>query len=193
VARTKEKNMKYVKILGLLAVAAAAFMGIAGTAAASPTLTSPANTAYTGTLHASSEGHAVLHNPIAKIECNSTVSGSVTSNGTPASGPIATLTFSPCTDEWHVTTATEKGGTLSVNSAGEVVSNGATVESTRFGVTCRYATSNTKVGTLTGGTPATMHINASIPFHSGSVFCGSGATAWTGAYKVDTPGTLLVD
>ena len=189
--------MKYVKILGLLAVAASALMAFAATASAD-TATSPTGTTYTGTIHAESEGHAILHNPIAKIECPSTVHGHIEVHGAgkTVSGKITTLTFGPCTDEWHVTVVS--AGSLSVHGVtgtenGDVFSTGATVEATRFGLTCRYTTNNTTIGTLTGGSPATLDINASIPFHSGSIFCGSGATAWTGAYKVTTPSSLYID
>ena len=203
--------MKYIKILGLLAVAAAALMAFAGVASAT-TVTSPAGTKYLGELHASSEGHAILHNPIAKIECNSTVNGHVEVNGAkdekgntlPASGEITTLTFSPCTDDWHVTTVTP--GTLSIvsngNGTGDLFSNGATVESTRFGVSCRYKTNNTTIGTVTSAvfdkegkevTNATLHIQANIPFHSGSFLCGSGATSWTGSYIINSPKGVVID
>ena len=188
--------MKYVKMLGLLAVAAAAFMAFAGTASAD-SVTSPTGTTYTGELKGEAEGHAVLDNPIAKIECPSTVSGSVESHpaGGAASGKIASLTFNDCTGDWHVTVVA--AGTLSVENSGgydgDVFSTGATVEATRFGISCRYVTNNTTVGTATGGSPATMHISASIPFHSGSIFCGSGATSWTGSYKVTSPSPLYVD
>jgi hypothetical protein len=189
--------MKFVKMLGLLAVAAAALMAFAGAASADEA-TSPTGTTYTGALSAKSEGHAVLDNPIAKIECPSTVSGAIESKdqaGEDVSGEISSLTFNNCTDSWHVTVVT--AGKLSVNAtggyAGDVFSTGATVEATRFGISCRYATSNTTVGTATGGSPATMHINANIPFHSGSVFCGSGSTAWTGSYEVTSPTSLYID
>jgi hypothetical protein len=203
--------MKYVKILGLLAVAAAALMAFAGTASATR-VTSPTGTTYgTGSanpIHASAEGHAVLHNPIAKIECGSTVNGHLSVNPgpthagppvvtTPASGPITSLSFENCTNGWHVTV--NAGGTLEVASLGKeykgtVYSVGATVTSTRFGIECRYATTETtKIGTLNGGSPAKMVIEANIPFHGGSGLCGSGATAWTGTYKVTTPSSLFVD
>ncbi len=187
--------MRYVKIVGQLAVVAAALMAFAGSASAD-TATSPAGTVYTSKLVAFSGGHAVLDNPIAKIECASKVEGTVTGHGAgkPVSGTISSLTFTPCTNEWHVTTVA--AGTLSVDNTGAtttVTSNGATVEATRLGVTCRYATSNTPVGTLTSGTTATMNISANIPFHSGSFLCGSCATVWTGGYDVFTPDTLIVD
>jgi hypothetical protein len=211
----KEEFMRYVKVLGLLAVAAAALMAFASTALAD-VATSPTGTTYTVTdtkekeggghetvftrpLSAEAEGHAVLDNPIAKIECPSTVSGEIESEdkeGENVSGSIKSLTFNNCTDSWHVTVVS--AGSLSVNGSagsynGDVFSTGATVEATRFGITCRYATSNTTVGTATSGSPATMHINANIPFHSGSVFCGSGATAWTGSYEVSAPSSLYVE
>jgi hypothetical protein len=189
--------MKYVKILGLLAVAATAFMAFAGAASADEA-TSPTGTQYNDGLTAKAEGHAVLDNPIAKIECPSTVQGDITSAnkaGENVSGHISSLTFNNCTDSWHVTVV--EAGTLSVNATGShnghVFSTGATVEATRFGITCRYATSGTTVGTATGGSPGTMHISANIPFHSGSIFCGSGATAWTGSYEVTAPTSLFID
>lgn len=202
--------MKYVKMLGLLAVSAAALMAFAGSASAT-TVTSPAGTAYFGAVHAEAEGHAILHNPIAEIKCESTVTGHVDKNGvthpgeppvtTPASGPITTLSFGPCTNSWHVTTTEHGGvqtaGTLSFvsngNGTGDLFSSGATVEATRFGITCRYVTNNTTIGTVTGGTHATLHIEASIPFHSGSSLCGTGATKWTGSYKVTSPTNVTID
>ncbi len=190
--------MKYIKILGLLAVAAAAMMAFAGSASAT-TVTS--NDGTTPTIEASAEGHAVLHNPIAKIECASTVKGAVESHGSgvTAKGNIASLTFgSPvgtCTNDWHVTVVS--AGSLEIHSIGSgngtLTSSGATVEATRFGINCRYSTNNTDIGTVTGGEHATLHIQASIPFHSGSFLCGSGATVWTGSYKVSSPTNLTVD
>src|SRR6188472_2576566 len=132
--------MKYVKILGLLAVAAAALMAFAGTASAT-TLTSPTGTVYTGSIHAASEGHAILQNPIAKIECASTVEGTVEQHGSGSTvkGNISNLSFTGCTNSWHVTVVTAGSLELHWKAAGEgtVTSSGATVEATRFGVACR--------------------------------------------------------
>jgi hypothetical protein len=197
--------MKYVKMLGLLALAAAALMALASPASATRT-TFPQGELYTDVIHAHSEGHVVLHNPIAKIECTGTVSGKIESDGPGAAitakGNV-TPSFSNCTNSWHVTTVA--GGTLELHfiahGVSTLTSNGATVESTRFGITCRYATANTHIGTLTDSSTvegtatktATIHINGAIPFHSGSPLCGSGSTQWTGAYKITTPDTLWVD
>jgi hypothetical protein len=189
--------MKYTKMLGLLSVTAAAFMAFAGTASADQ-VTSPTGTTYTSTLKAEAEGHVVLDNPIAKIECPSALEGKVENHGEgkAVSGNISSLSFNNCTDSWHVTVVA--AGSLSVNGTtgtynGDVFSTGATVETTRFGISCRYATNNTTIGTLVGGSTATINLSASIPFHSGSVFCGSGATSWTGSYIINTPDSLYVE
>jgi uncharacterized low-complexity protein len=188
--------MKYVKILGLLAVAAAALMAFAGIASAD-SITSPTGTTYTGALTAESEGHAILDNPIAEIKCVGTAAGSVEEHkaGEKVSGAVHP-TFTGCTNSWHVTTIT--GGTLKAEHSsgynGIVYSDGATIEATRLGIVCRYVTKTTKVGTITGGSTATMHIQAAIPFHSGSGLCGEGATTWTGSYTVTAPTTgVFVD
>jgi len=203
--------MKYVKILGLLAVAAAALMAFAGSASAA-TLTSPENVTYTGEIHATSEGHAKLENPVAKIECHSTVKGTVEKHGTGVTvgGAISELLWGTegslngkCTNSWHVTTVT--AGSLEVHykapGEGTLTSTGATVDTTRLGVTCTYRTNETHIGTLTdssktvpaGGT-ATLHVSASIPLHSeSSGLCGSGNAKWEGSYSVLTPMSLWID
>jgi hypothetical protein len=160
-------------------------------------ITSPTGTVATPAIKAESEGHVILHNPIAKIECASSVEGKVESHGeeSPASGKLSALSFTACTNSWHVTVVS--AGELAIGWSGgydgKVFSTGATVETTRFGINCRYKTFNTELGTLTGGSPATLHINAAIPFHSGSGLCGSGTTTWTGSYKVKSPEALYVD
>jgi ABC-type glycerol-3-phosphate transport system substrate-binding protein len=74
--------MKYLKILGLAAIAAAALMAFAGTASAT-TLTSPKGTIVkTGTvIHAVSEGHVVFDPPFSKSECNLTIEGTTSNEG----------------------------------------------------------------------------------------------------------------
>jgi len=190
--------MKYAKMLGLLAVAAAALMAFAATASA--TLTSPTGTVLNGgaVIHAENEKtHVTLDPPsLPAISCSSTVEGTVAAAGG-TKGNIDVLNFTGCTEDWHVTTVT--AGELEVEADGisntyngTVYSKGATVEATRFGITCRYATATTtKVGSFLGGNPGTMHIEANIPFHSGSFLCGSGTTAWEGDYV--TTASLYVD
>ena len=175
--------MKKLKIVALAALATAALMAFAGGAAAS-TVTSPTGTAYTGTLSGVSEGHGILHNPIAKIECNVAIEGIIESHGkgVTAEGSATNVTLSSCTNGWHVTTVAVGRVIAHWTSGynGTIETTGATVETTRFGVTCRYATNNTQLGLATGGNPGSMHLEAKIPFHSGSGLCGAGATQLTG-------------
>ena len=188
--------MKHLKSLGFLVTAVAALMGFAGTAAAT-TLTSPTGTTATPTIKAESEGHATFDNAVARIECHVTLEGKVEQHGSgvTAKGKVLVLTFAPCTNSWHKTTSV--AGTLEIHHTtgynGTVTSTGATVISTRFGIECRFNTNNTHLGTLTGGSPATIHLQGSIPLHGGSSFCGSGAMPVTGFIKVTSPASLYVD
>lgn len=203
--------MKCVKTLGSIVAVAAALMAFAASASAT-TITSPTNTVYTGEIHAESEGHLVFNNPIAKIECLSTIKGTIETHGpeTTPHGPIASLTFTNCTNSWHLTVIAT--GSLAIhwtgNHMGTLTSDGATIEATRFGVICRYATEETLLGKLTDShtagapipvsdtapdTTATLPINASVPFHGGSALCGTKPVEWTGSYKITTPDRLYID
>lgn len=199
--------MKYVKILGLLAVAAAALMAFAGTASAT-TITSPTGTVLNPggtegdvTIHAESEESAVagtnhvrLHNGIASINCTSTAVFTFehfSETGTPT-GKIDSLTFD-CTHPWVV--HVESLGSLELHhSSGYngtlTASAGTTVTATHTttGAKCTYQSTNgLHIGTITGGSPATLDISASIPRHGGSLLCGGANAAWTGAYKTTNP------
>ena len=187
--------MKYFKIFGLIAAAVAALMVFVGTASAT-TVTAPAGSAYTGSIRLLSEGHVAIDNPIAAISCNSEIEVSNIEShgaGVTAKGPLSWFSFFNCTNSWEVTVLS--AGSLEFHSTGggnaTVTSSGATLVATRLGITCRYATSNTDIGTVTGAATFTSHatldISAAIPFHSGSGLCGSGSTTWTGAYKVLNP------
>ncbi|HEU4463052.1 MAG TPA: hypothetical protein VFR75_10725 [Solirubrobacterales bacterium] len=182
--------MKYVKILGLLAVAAAALMAFAGTASAT-TVTSPTGTVATPTIHAVNSGgkHVTLANPIANISCQSTVVGKVESHGTgvTAEGKISTLDFTECTNGWHVTTVNPGKLIAHWTSGynGTLTSSGAKVDTTRFGITCVYETAETSIGTITGGNPAKLTISAKIPINTAesSGLCGNEAAKWEGGYE----------
>lgn len=185
--------MKHLKILGLVAVAAMAMMAFAASASAT-TVTGPGGET-TPAIHAVHEGtHVTLDNPIATIECVSTVAGKVEAHGgTYAEGEITFLSFIGCTKQWHVTVITSGGFRIEAlgGNKGKLFSSGATVETTRFGIICFYATEGnpgTHIGTVTGGNPATLHIEGSIRFHGGSPLCGEKPVPWTGDYV--TTGTI---
>ena len=197
--------MKYAKMLGLLAVAAAALLAFAGVASAT-TLTSPPGTTYTSSIKAASEGTTTLHNATlgVSVSCTaSTVEGTVAQHGSglTAAALLSNLTFTGCGAD--TVTVLSKGSLEFHNISGgtnaTVTSNGAeiTVKNAATGVSCTYTTKGTDIGTLTGsvttGKTATLDIASSIiPRTTDSVLCGSKGE-WTGSYVVNTPDTLLVD
>jgi len=205
-----ENHMKYVKMLGLLALAATALFAFAASASAT-TVTSPKGTPYAGTtFHAETEGHAILHDTSGlgiTIECNGTVHGDFT-QGTGSITPIIhveQLTWTLCTNNWSVTTlktSTLEAHNIAGTENGTVTSNGAevTTKQSTTGLHCIYSTNATDIGRLTATptapptTNSTLDISATIQRTGGSsgFFCGSAGT-WTGSYKVTTPATGYVD
>ncbi|HEX5983192.1 MAG TPA: hypothetical protein VFY69_03200, partial [Solirubrobacterales bacterium] len=175
--------MKYVKMLGLLAVAAAAMMAFAGIASA--TVTS-GGSAYTGEISASSTNSEL--DGTVDVKCKqSTVAGSTTSGATSSS--ISTLTFTECGSD---TVSVVKKGSLSISSSGGVTSSGAevTVQVHRsifgFPITthCIYATgAGTEVGQLTEGTTTIHLLGTDIPRLSTDSGCGENSQ-WTGTYTI---------
>lgn len=198
--------MKYIKMLGLLALAAAALTAFVGTASAT-TATSPKGTVYTGAYKAVAEGATYLHSSFfVTVQCGaSVVEGKVEQHGANVTtkGKISSLSFSECTDEVTV----RKAGSLEAHATavkgtdadGTVTSSGVEIAVHTSVGECIFTTSNTDIGTgtltstTTTGGNATLDIkSASIPVTGGSFFCPSSAT-WTGSYKVVTPSTLYID
>ena len=199
--------MRHLKILGLLALAAAALAALAAGPAMATTLTSPTGTVTTGPIHALSEEaarpgtkHVLFHNEVANIECNVTLEGKVESHGTgqTAEGLLDQIALTNCTEGWTVEFV--KRGSIQIHWTsgynGIVTRSGSTVSATLhlgiFGtVECTYATSNTPIGTITGGNPATLHVEANIPREGGSALCGAETIQWTGS--IVTTSALYVD
>jgi hypothetical protein len=190
--------MKYIKMLGLLAVAAAALMAFAGSASAT-TVTSPTGTVYNGVIEATGST-TYLTGTWSAVECkHSEVKGEITTqgDGITAEGPITTLHFSQCN---YPTTVIKSGSlvahtdTASADYNGTLTSVGAEVlVHTSIG-TCRFSTgTGTDIGTLTGGAPAKLAINsAKIPVTEGNFFCGNSGI-WEGSYTVTNPTSLYID
>ena len=181
--------MKYVKMLGLLAVAAAALMAFAGPASAT-ILTSPAGTTYTGAIEATST-NGELHGSFVTVKCTHSVAkGSVASHGgAEVHGNVSSLTFTGC----NYATTVGKAGSLTISGTNAVKSTGAEVSIHTSVGTCVFTTNGTPVGTLTEGTPAVLDINSSkIPRTGGNFLCGSSGE-WTGSYDLTTPNDLWVD
>jgi hypothetical protein len=188
-ASVKEIEMKQHGILSLAVLTAAILMAGAVPASAA-VLTSPAGTEYTGEFDMTAESTMNVDYGVGSVTCTSGVlAGKVESNtSTSASGKISSLSFSGCSSTVDVLA----NGSLSFASGGTVTGNGSQITFSSFGVTCTYGWTGVQVGTLKGGTPATMTVSGTLPFLSGGLLCKKPAT-WSVAYKVTTPSTLLVD
>jgi hypothetical protein len=183
--------MKHLKIRGLAAaMAVVAAMVFAGSASAT-VLTSPAGTEYTGTWTWSLSGSLLMKSGFAEITCTgSTMTGKVETNTTTGSGKLSGLTYTGC---GSTTVDVLSLGSLSVAAGGTVTGIGNEITISTLGTSCVYGfASGTKLGTLTGGTTASLQMSASIPKIAGGFLCANPAS-WTGKYTVTTPDTLLVD
>lgn len=203
-AKTKEKNMRNLKLLLLAGAVAVALTALAGVASASATVLtcgSGARCAEGTTLKAASESKAVLDTSVGNVECESTVEVTPENTiGETVHGPISSLGFTGCGSD---TVTVLANGSLSIaaisgTSNGSLTSTGTRVTVVHLGVHCIYETSSTKIGTVTGststGSNATFDVSASVPRvgGTGGAFCGSSAS-WTGSYEVTSPNPLDVD
>ncbi|HEU4738266.1 MAG TPA: hypothetical protein VFS54_04185 [Solirubrobacterales bacterium] len=184
--------MKHIKTLGLLAFVAAVTMALAASASADrvTTTTSGGTTDETPTIHMVNEStHVSIVNTAVNISCTATLEGTVTSHeaGKPASVHVTVLPINGCTNSWHVTTIS--GGSISFESSnGEVISSGLRIQVTRLGTTCVFETTATKIGTITGGSPATLHIEAALALaKESSPLCGSSPAKWEGSLVTTEP------
>jgi len=182
---------KHLKMLGLLAVAAAALMAFAGTASA--TITS-GGSAYTGEIAATST-NSELDGSV-DIKCNHAMFAGSTTAGATAFA-LTTVTFTGCgSDTWSVL----KNGSMKISSSGTISWDGfeLTTQTHRtvfgFPVTthCIYATNNTTIGTLTEGTAQIHLMGTNLPQTPTDGGCGENAQ-WTGTYTITKPGALTVD
>jgi hypothetical protein len=204
--------MKYAKMLGLLAVAAAALMAFAGSASAT-TLTSPAGTTLGkgATIHASlkAETEAVLSGTI-NVKCKkSTVAGEVKTPGsetTTVSGPLSTLTFDECNPN---TASTVKLGNLEVHTEGASSNGNGTLTASEVEATvlthtilgtthCLYTAENLDIGKVTGsinnGSGNATLTASEVELGRKTTDFGCGEVAkWTATYVVSTPSYLDVD
>jgi hypothetical protein len=187
--------MKYVKMLGLLAVAAAALMAFAGSASATSITSSAGNTPTIEASAGTTELHAGDSKSFLTVVCHtSNVKGTVTSlhTATPQSGPISTLDFGGCTQ----TVTVLQNGSLSVTGTsttgnGTLTSSGAEIRiHTSAGPVCTFKTNNTHIGTLTKGTHGVLDIQSALIPASGFLCPSNGV--WTGSYTVNQPTNLEI-
>ncbi len=207
--------MKYVKMIGLAAIAAAALMAFVGASTASATeatCTNPPGTKVmceTGTVLEATSEHGLLKGAV-EITCtHSLVQGTQSNTGGSAETlriAITALTFTKCENGWDVTVL--KKGELEIHTDsstadgnGTVTSIGAevTTEQTGLGIHCIFTTTTaTDIGTLDGssttGKTATFTISGKIKRSGGrsGAFCGSEGE-WSGDYTVLSPDWLDID
>lgn len=203
--------MKYVKMLGLAAVVVAGLMAFAGAGNASASVlcktapnakgNCPAGWGYSGEFHAVSEEKPVTTTTFKNIECStSTLKGNLT-EGTAVStetpnGAVSAFTEEGCNCEVVVVLK----GELEIHAIGDtgngtLTSNGLTYTvkcNTIFGaVHCAYVTSHADIGTLTGGSTATIDITTTVERETTSALCDEEAV-WHIKYNVTTPDALWV-
>jgi hypothetical protein len=183
--------MMKLKVLVLVVVSAAALAVSVPGAAANPILTSPPGVEYTGTIDLSAEGSFALAWGAGNTTCSeATTQGQVVINNTTQAAIDWSIVMYPgC----GVTLAVVlKKGSMRVESGGGVTGSGSEFTVAQAGVSCVYGTTTgTKLGTLKGGSPATLTVSASLPKISGGFLCANPAK-WTGSRKVTEPTTLVV-
>ena len=191
--------MKYIKMLGIAAIAAMGLMAFAGSASATE-LYNGATTLKSGTVL----DFSLKTGTIAKLtqtngevldECSgSTVKGKITNAGsstTTVTGENTSITWSSCTfptttvvlgklEAHHVTGTTN--ATLTADS--EI---GVTINTVFFG-SCVYGVkAGTDLGLVTGGNPASFGANAVAIKLSGSAFACPETSKWVATYVSTEP------
>jgi hypothetical protein len=200
--------MKYLKMLGLAAIAAMGLMAFLGAGSASATVLCTTNSNpcgaswhYTGTIHATLKAGttAILKDtsgivsdtcPESTIHIESTTTGS--SSTTPVGEfPKGSLTWSnSCSN----TTTTTAGGSLEIhatddNGNGTITAKNAKVTIVIGPVSCTFgAGAGINLGTYTASTK-TLVINTVVEKVEGSFACPS-TGKWTGEYVLTTPANL---
>jgi hypothetical protein len=200
--------MKYLKMFGLVAMAATALMAFVGAGTASATVlcknnlnTKVCSERYpTGTkIEGKLVGTGKLETSFKTIECNKgSASGTLEKEGGSTSTPFGA--GSPTLEECNCEVKFIKNGTLEIHwiegtDNGTLTSSGgeATVScSTIFGnVHCIYVSNNTDAGVLTGGNPATEEAALEAPRLATNGLCSEKALL-KGKYEVTSPKPLFI-
>ncbi|MDQ3725860.1 MAG: hypothetical protein M3335_08250 [Actinomycetota bacterium] len=201
--------MKYIKMLGLAAVAAMALMAFAGTASATElyklqTGAGPATlgkgtvieTSMTGSSKTEASGEVLETCTGGTMKFKVSNVGSATAT---VSGSLEELTWSGCTRP----TATISLGSLEIHHIAGTTNGTVTGRATEwtingiFGTSCAYGFgAGTNLGTLQGATAphshATLAINAVIPRVAGGFLCPS-TVVWNTNYTTTAPTGLVVE
>jgi hypothetical protein len=198
--------MKYIKMLGLAAVAAMALMAFLGAGSASATVL--CKTAETtgcaasgwdypaGTTVTATSTKATLTSSTEPVICeHSEVTGKATTGGSTATvtseGEVA-VTFTKCNHTVDVI----KAGTLEIHhntgAKSTLTSKGASITVSIFGISCVYGTpaAGLKIGEYNDATQA-VEVSANVEKKEGGFLC-PGSPLWEGTYTITAPTPLHI-
>jgi len=98
----------------------------------------------------------------------------------------------PCTTTTDTTVLGELEVEATSGGNGTISGKGTKVTMNIFGVSCVYGTgAGTVLGTVTGGEPATVDVNAVVNKQEGGFLCPS-TTRWTATYVITEPQPLWI-
>jgi hypothetical protein len=200
--------MKYLKILGLAAVAAMVLMTFAGTASATVLCKESITTgcAAAGKAHPvgavitrSLEGSSILSSNGTTL--NTCTGGQFTSQiasagstTTTVGGPNTTIDYENCASTSH----TERAGSFEIHHIagtdnGTMKESGAVIGSTVFGTNCLYESGTNKdLGELKGGTSPTISINVTLNEAEPKKFICPDTRTWTATLRITAPTPLYI-
>jgi hypothetical protein len=206
--------MKNLKMLGLLAVAAAALMALLGASTASATVlcknnlkTSSCSEPYAAEtfLHGVLEKNAIFENAAGETLGSCTQSTfqmrveTAGGSGATVSGPIPSFTWGIKGEGCNQTTETLRSGRLEIHHINNTDDGTVTAFNTEVtllvfgGVDCIYgAGAGIHFGTLTGGAPATLDVNAVLNEQEPKKFLCPDDIRLTGGYEITSPTPLYV-
>jgi hypothetical protein len=208
--------MRTLKMLGLAAIAALGLMAFvgAGTASAATTCKTKPNAANEcpagwhypiGTIShmtlkagtsanlTNTAGETIVTCTESTIKTHSTTTGGLNQ---PVKKAITVATWGSVATPCTTTTDTTALGELQVEATsggnGTVSGSGSKVTVNFAGVSCVYGTgAGTTIGTVTGGEPATVDVNAVVNKQEGGFLCPT-TTLWKATYVVTEPKPLWI-
>lgn len=194
--------MKYLRMLDLAAVVTMALMAFIGVSSASATVlckTSSCTETYgVGTEIVAASGHTQLTMAFGTATCTINELGGKTENtgssSTTVRGRFTNVVLSSCNGLIRVL----ETGIFEIHKGtsgnGTKTSRSLVITTELFGVHCVFGTltEGKTFGTVTGGSPATVDIKATLELKEGSsLFCGTTAL-WEGTSTVTSPNRLFI-
>lgn len=197
--------MRYLKMLGLAALALSALTAFAASAPAT-VLTSPTGTVYTGPVTIEEELVFKLDGSFTAVECKfDHLEFNVEQHGpgVTVKGNLQTHSIGECNFpvtvlkagafEIHATKCPANG----IECTGTITSTGTEMSIETSVGKCVFTTSSTDFGLITPTNDTNGHAtidteSSKLPRTGGSILCGSSATM-TGSHTISTPATLWID